>query len=471
MIDSNNMQGFNVLSSQFSALSSPPSPLAPVGFEIPQPFQTTLDNGLRVVVFEDERLPLVSFRLAFFTGDIHDPSDSHGLTSAMATQLTEGTENYTSLQLAEKVERLGANISAHASYDFVTVSASSLSLYANEMLDLMAEVALRPTFPEEELDLYRRNTVEHLKFQRSQPPFLAAEQAARHIYGTHPYARVSPTAADIEKLTRDSLVRHHRRAIVPNNAILIAVGDVKKDELVAKLNDEFQGWEQGSLPPSDFDALPVRTGRTLTIVDRKGSAQSNIVIANSGIKRLDPDYFAVLVMNQVLGAGASSRVFMNIREDKGYTYGAYTRVDAKRLAGDFEATAEVRNEVTGASLKEFFYELNRIRVERVSDEEIADAKSFLTGVFPIRAETQEGLTNLLVNQQLYGLPDDYLQQYRANVDAVTAEQIQEAARKHIRPDEVAIVIVGDADEIIEQVKEYADTVEVFDTDGRQNPER
>ena len=448
-------------------LSSPPAPLAPIAFDIAQPSQDVLENGLRVVVFENERLPLVNFRLAFFAGDIHDPAEHHGLTSAMATQLTEGTESYSSLQLAEKVERLGASISAHASYDFTTISASSLSLYADEMIDLLAEVTLRPTFPEEELDLYRRNTVESLKFQRSQPPFLAAEQAARHIYGTHPYSRVSPTAAEIEKLTRQDLVRHHRRTLIPNNAILIVVGDIKRDELIAQLNDKFAGWEQGSLPSNDFDTPPTRSGRTLTIVDRAGSAQSNIVIANSGIKRLDPDYFPVLVMNQVLGAGASSRVFMNIREDKGYTYGAYTRVDAKMLAGDFEATAEVRNEVTGASLKEFFYELERIRNERVSDEEIADAKSFLTGVFPIRAETQEGLTGLLVNQQIYGLPDDYLQQYRANVDAVTAEQIQEAARKHIRPDEVAIVIVGDADEIMEQVKEYADTVEVYDTEGNK----
>lgn len=450
---------------------NPPAALKPIAFDIAQPSQEVLGNGLRVVVFENERLPLVNFRLAFFAGDIHDPAEHHGLTSAMATQLTEGTESYSSLQLAEKVERLGANLSAHASYDFTTVSASSLSLYASEMIDLLAEVVLTPTFPEEELDLYRRNTVEHLKYQRSQPPFLAAEQAARHIYGSHPYSRVSPSAADIEKLTREDLVRHHRRTLIPNNAILIVVGDIKRDELIAKLVDRFAGWEPGSLPPEKFVPPPVRTGRTLTIVDRPGSAQSNIVIANAGIKRLDPDFFPVLVMNQVLGAGASSRVFMNIREDKGYTYGAYTRVDSKRLAGDFEATAEVRNEVTGASLQEFFYELERIRNERVSDEEIADAKSFLTGVFPIRAETQEGLTNLIVNQHLYGLPDDYLQEYRANIDAVTAEQIQEAAKKHVQPDNAAIVIVGDASEISEQVREYADSVEVFDTEGRPKHDR
>ncbi len=442
-----------------------PEALAPVKFDIPRPEQTVLDNGLRVIVFEDERLPLVSYRLAFHSGDINDPDGATGMTSAMASMLTEGTENYTSLQLAEKIELLGAGIGASASDDFTTVSASSLSLYSTEVLGMMAEVVLRPTFPEDELDLYRRNTVEHLKFQRSQPGFLAGEQSARLIYGKHPYSKVSPNAADIEKLDRDRLIMFHREAFIPNNAMFIAVGDVKLDEVVDELNDHFSDWQQGTVGWEKFEAPPRRTARSLTIVDRKGSAQSNIVITNLGIKRTDPDYFPLIVMNQVLGAGASSRVFMNLREEKGYTYGAYTRLGTKKLAGDFEATAEVRTSVTGESLKEFFYELNRIRDAHVGDDEIADAKNFLTGVFPIRAETQEGLTNLIVNQHLYGLPDDYLQTYRENVDAVTVDDVKRVAVKHIRPDEMAIVIVGDADEVLPQAKEYAATVEIFDTDG------
>ena len=170
-------------------------------------------------------------------------------------------------------------------------------------------------------------------------------------------------------------------------------------------------------------------------------------------------------MNQVLGAGASSRVFMNLREEKGYTYGAYTRLELKKLAGDIEGTAEVRTAVTGDSLKEFFYEFERIRATDVGDEELADAKNFLTGVFPIRAETQEGLTNLIVNQYLYGLPEDYLQTYREHINAVSASEVRRVAMEHIRPDEMAIVIVGDAGEVLPQVKSYSDAVEIFDTDG------
>lgn len=446
---------------------SVPEPLTPIKFDVPQPFQTTLDNGLRVVIFENERLPLVSYRLAFHSGDINDPKGSTGMTSAIASMLTEGTENYTSLQLAEKIERLGAGISASASDDFTIIAASSLSLYRSEILGLMAEVVLRPTFPDDELDLYRRNTIEHLKFQRSQPSFLAGEQAARLIYGEHPYSKVSPNAEDIEKLDREKLRKFHAATLVPNNAIFIVVGDVKRDEFLDELNELFGDWQQGSLPSPSFAQPPVRSERTITIVDRPGSAQSNIVLTNLGVKRTDPDYFSLLVMNQVLGAGASSRVFMNLREEKGYTYGAYTRLETKKLEGDLEATAEVRTAVTGDSLKEFFYELDRIRNEKVGETELADAKNFLTGVFPIRAETQEGLTNLIVNQHLYGLPDDYLQTYRENVDAVTADDVQRVAVKHIRPDEMAIVIVGDANEVLPQVGAYSSSVEIFDTDGNR----
>lgn len=444
---------------------SAPEPLAPVSFDIPQPAQAVLANGLQVIIFEDERLPLVSYRLAFNSGDINDPPDATGMTSAMASMLTEGTENYTSRQLAEKIERLGASIGASASDDFTIVSASSLSLYSSEILGLMAEVVLRPTFPEDELDLYRRNTVEHLKFQRSQAPFLAGEQSARLIYGDHPYSKISPNAADIEKLDRDKLMAFHAATIIPNNAIFIVVGDVKREEFLAEMYRHYGDWQEGSKQPGEFAQPPKRDARTLTIVDRPGSAQSNIVLTNLAIKRSDPDYFPMIVMNQVLGAGASSRVFMNLREEKGYTYGAYTRLGTKNRAGDLEATAEVRTAVTGDSLKEFFYELERIRDEKVGEQELGDAKNFLTGVFPIRAETQEGLTNLIVNQHIYSLTADYLQTYRDNVDAVTVDDVQRVAVKYVHPDEMAIVIVGDAGEVLPQAKEYAETVEIFDADG------
>jgi zinc protease len=443
----------------------PPPPLEPIPFSVPPVHRDELDNGLRIVRFDQPRLPLFNIRLAFRFGDIHDPKGLTGLASAAASVLTEGTANYSSRALADKIERLGASLSASSSDDFTIISASGLSAYREDILDLLSEVVLRPTFPEDELDLYRRNTIEHLKFQRSQPNFLAAEQAARIIYGPHPYSTISPKASDVESLEREELVRFHQSRFVPEGATLIAVGDLGGDDFLSAVSERLGSWSGGRGEMPTFSSPPERTRRTLTVVDRPGSAQSNIVLCNLAVARNDPDHFAVAVMNQVLGAGASSRVFMNLREEKGYTYGAYTRFDQKRLAGDFEATAEVRTAVTGDSIREFFYELERIRDERVGDDELRDAKNFLTGVFPIRAETQEGLTSLIVNQELYELPDDYLQTYRENIAEISAEQVERVARKFIHPDAIAIVVVGDATEILQQTREFADDAEVFDVNG------
>lgn len=449
------------------SIAKPPAPLDSVPFNIADPIRYSLENGMRVVVLPSERVPLVSVRLAFLRGDAQDPKGATGLTSATAAMLTEGTEKYSSRELAEKAERLGATLHASASNDFTVISGSALSIYSDEILGLIAEVLFKPSFPENEIDLYKRNAVENLKYQRSQPNFLANEQAARLIYGEHPYSVVSPSEADYERLKRESLMRFHETAFVPNNAVMIVVGDVDAAELENQLNELFAAWPSGTPESHGETSVSERSERTLTIVDRPGSAQANIVISNIAIPRNHPDHFAATVMNQVLGAGASSRVFMNLREEKGYTYGAYTRLDAKKLAGDFEATAEVRTAVTGDALKEFFYELERIRDERVSSDELADAKSFLTGVFPIRAETQEGLTGLISNQVLYGLPDDYLQSYRERIDAITADDVQRVANEYVRPDVAAMVIVGDAKEIIPQTKPFAKDPEVVDSAGKR----
>lgn len=444
---------------------SAPAPLMPVAFNISQPFETVLENGLRVVVFEDKRLPLVSFRLIFLAGDASEPENSIGLNSAMASMLTEGTDSYSSKMLAEEVERLGASLGASSGSDNTRVSASCLSLYVSDILRLMEQVVLKPTFPDNELNLYKQNTIEGLKFQRSQASFLANEQVARILYGKHPYSIISPTAEDVEKISREKLLEYHRKTFIPNNAILVVVGDVEREDLLNELNDKFGEWQSGEVLQNNFPEIPSRTQKTLTIVDRKGSAQANIVLANPAINRNHPDYFPIIVMNQILGAGASSRIFMNLREEKGYTYGAYSKFDTKRHGGEFEATAEVRTAVTGDSLREFFYELNRIRNEKVSEEELQDAKNFLTGVFPIRAETQEGLTNLIVQQKIYNLPEDYLQTYRDNINAVTIDEVERVAREYILPEKLAVVIVGDAEEILPQAKEYAENIEIFDTEG------
>jgi zinc protease len=448
-------------------LTQAPPPLPSRPIVLPSAHETTLANGLVVIVVEDSRLPLVSYRLALRTGDAHDPAELPGLMDMLTGLLTEGTESRTSREIADEVARLGATLQAGANSDYTTVAASSLATFGDNILELMADVALRPVFPANEVELTKQNTKESLKQQRAQPSFLAGEMVARVMFGRHPYRVTAPSPESVDAVTRGRLIEFHRSTFVANNAVLLIAGDVRQDSVLQQVESLFGKWQQGTVAGDDFPAPPERTSRSAYVVDRPGSAQANIVICNAGITRTSPDYFPLLVMHTVLGANASSRLFMNLREEKGYTYGAYSSLDARRTAGTFRATAEVRTAVTGDSLKEFFYELNRIRNEPVSEKEIADAKSYLTGVFPIRLETQEGLIDQLVQIKMFGLPENYLEIYRNRIQAVTIPEIQDVARKCVRPDEAAIVIVGDGAQIADQIKPYVDEIEFYNTAGKK----
>jgi zinc protease len=455
---------------QTEFIKQPPPPLPARPIKLPTASETILPNGLAVIVVEDSRLPLVSYRLALRTGDAHDPGDLPGLMDMLTGLLTEGTESRTSREIADEVARLGATLQSGANSDYTTVAASSIASFGNQILELLADVALRPVFPANEVELAKQNTKESLKQQRAQPSFLASEMVARVMFGEHPYHVTAPSPESVDATTRERLIEFHRSMFVANNAVLFVTGDVQQDSVLQQVEGLFGNWQPGALARDNFPAPPDRASRSAYIIDRPGSAQANIVISNGGITRTSPDYFPLLVTHTVLGANASSRLFMNLREEKGYTYGAYSSLDARRTAGTFRATAEVRTPVTGDSLKEFFYELNRIRSEPVSEKEIADAKSYLTGVFPIRLETQEGLVDQLVQIKMFGLPRNYLDTYRSQIQAVTIPQVQEVARKYVRPDEAAIVIVGDGAQLLEQVKPYASEIEFYNTAGKKkNP--
>jgi zinc protease len=445
----------------------PPAPLAPRPLNLPTAEETTLANGLRVVVVENPRLPLVTYRLALRTGDAHDPPALPGLTDILTGMLNEGTQTRTSRRIAEDVARIGASVGAGASSDNTTVVATALSQFNDQILELMADITLHPSFPADELELTKQNALQNLIAQRGQPSFLANERLARVIYGEHPYSVVSATPESIAAISRDDLVRFHRRRFIPNNAVLIVGGDIRRDDALRRIEEVFGAWQPGEPEASKFPSPPARHGRTLYLVDRPGSAQSNIIIANPAITRTDPDYFPMLVMHTVLGANASSRIFMNLREDKGYTYGAYTSLDARRTAGSFRATAEVRTTVTGESLKEFFYELGRIREEPVTEKELLDAQNYLTGIFPIRLETLDGLVDQLIQIKMHDLPADYLQTYRERVSAVTREEVQRVARRYVTPDLAAVVVVGDADALADELTGYAEEVEIYDSAGQR----
>jgi len=431
---------------------------------IPEMEEGRLNNGLRVVLLRNNTLPLLNIRLVSHYGEVNDPSSRFGVIGAMSSLLTEGTKSFTSREIAEKIETLGASIGASSSADAFGVSASCLSIHLETVLEVFGEIILGPTFPENELELFKVNTLEGLKYQRSQPPFLADERYSKEIYGEHPYSSVSAVPDMIRGLNREDLMEAHS-AIGVSNCTLLVVGDFEPEELILRMERCFAALPQGADSLNLFPNLPERKKRKLIVVDRVGSAQSNIVMGNSGIPRLHPKYFPASVMNQILGAGASSRLFMNLREDKGYTYGAYSKFAMRRFAGDFEASAEVRTEVTGAAVNEFMNEFENIRNHEVSDVELSDAKNYMTGVFPLRLETQEGLTNALRQQIVFGLHERYLHDYRDMVNAVTTEDVLKVAREWIRPEAFTIVVVGDAKAVLEQLSDVAEETEVYDTEG------
>lgn len=444
-----------------------PAPLTSKPLNIPKPYETVLPNGLRVVILEEKRLPLVSYRLAFRTGSAHNPADMPGLMSMVSGLLNEGTETRTSKQIAEEIARMGATLSAGSSSDYTTVAASALSMYGNQILDLMADVTLHPSFPQNEIDIAKQNTKQGLIQQRAQPSFLAGERLARTLFGAHPYSVVTATPESIDAITRERLQSFHRQMFIPNNAVLFIVGNVERASVLKRVNELFGKWAKGQPAAENFPQPPARTERAIYLVDRPGSAQSTIVIANLAITRSSPDYFPMLLLHTMLGGSFSPRVDQNLRENKGYTYGASTVLDTRRAGGTFRATAEVRTAVTGASLKEFFFELDRIRTEAIPEQELKDNKAFLTGLLPIRIETQEGLTDQLVQIKMLDLPDDYLQTYRDRVNAVTAADVQRVAQRYVTTDKVAIIIVGDAAAIMDQIKPYAQTVEIYDATGKR----
>jgi predicted Zn-dependent peptidase len=333
-------------------------------------------------------------------------------------------------------------------------------------MDVVSDVVLNPTFPQDELNLQKQNLLQELVMKRSQPDFLLEERFNKVVFGEHPYSVVAPTPDSVKKITRDDLVNFHAKNYLPNAAILVVVGDFKVDEMKALIDKELgANWKSGNVVASNLATPPTLKGRHIYLVDRPGSVQSSIKLGNVGIKKSDPDYFSTLVMNQILGGAAHSRLFLNIREKKGYTYGAYSSFAARREPGAFGAEAEVRTDVTGPALKEFIYELDRIRDSKVTDKELADAKAFLVGSFQLGLETQSGLAQRLLERQLYELPPDYLEAYAKKILAVTPDDVQRVAQSRISGPNLAIVVVGDATKIKSALDPFA-PVTIYDTSGK-----
>jgi predicted Zn-dependent peptidase len=421
-----------------------PKPGALPALKLPAIQKRTLSNGLPVWIVELHKVPVVQVSLVVKAGSGADAPGKYGIASLTADMLDEGAGSRDALQIADAVDYLGATLSTDSTSD-----ASSIELHVpvtrlTEALPIMADVALRPTFPDDELKRVRADLLTSFIEAEDDPETLIQFAFPRLVYGPrHRYGTLSGgTAATVKGLTAADLRQFHSQRYVPSNSVLIVTGDISAADAAARLESAFGAWKGAPMPTAAIPTAAQLTSRQVYLVDKPGAAQSQIRIGWIGVPRSTPDYFALRVLNTILGGSFTSRLNQNLREEHGYAYGAGSTFDMRASAGPFYASAGVQTDKTSEALKEFFNELDAIR-KPISPEEIEKAKNYLALLMPRNFETTERLAGSLAQMFIYSLPDDYFATYTQRVRAVTPADVQRVAERYIQPDKFAVVIVGD----------------------------
>ncbi|HEY0701830.1 MAG TPA: pitrilysin family protein [Candidatus Acidoferrales bacterium] len=444
---------------------------APVSKEIlrvqlPRPTVVKLKNGLTLVMLEDHKLPTVDFTMWIRPGQLADPQDLPGVASFTAGMLREGTAKRTSAQIAGEVESLGATLDATSRFgaSYTTVDASGLIIDASKILDLMSDVVLHPAFPADELTKFKQSEGATLEQRLSNPTFLGQQAFKRVVYGDTPMSLASPTKESIEKITADNLKQFHDAHYVPGNTILGITGDFKAAEMRAMIEQYFGAWSGAAEPAQKFSATAPSPTK-ITLVDRPGSVQSVIFGGDRTVQRTDPEYYGLVVMNQVLGGGPQSRLFLDLREEHSLTYGAYSRFSADVYAGDWFAFSPVRTAVTGEAMDRFIYEFKKINDDPTPQAELDDAHRALIANFALSLEQPSQIINDWLTVQYFGLPADYWDKYPDHIGAIDAAGVQASAKKYVDLAHLQWVCVGDRKQIQDTLAKYG-TVNVVDVSGK-----
>ena len=447
------------------AKEQPPAPGPRPEVHFPTIDRALTRNGLELDTVELHELPVVQIRLVIRSGSAADPKDLPGLAQLTAEMLKEGSTKRNSAKIAEAVDFLGAHLDVDNDTDRVFVDMTSLSEHFDEALSLLAEVATKPSFNQQELDKLKKRELARLELESQNPRFLASREFNKAIYGDHPYAHVDTTQAVVKSVKRSDLVQWHMRHFAPNNAFLVVAGDITPEQVKQAAERVFGGWAKRNVPPLDYPLPPASESPQVILVDRPQSVQSVIYYGNLAIARSAPDFVPLLVANQVLGGSAASRLFMDLREKRSLTYGAYSDVGERVQPAPFIALAAVRNEVTGEAMAAFNEHIKRIVQEPPSAEELANAKHFLIDRFPLRIETASKIASLVADLRTYDLPDDYWDRFGDQIAQVTPEQALTAAQKYIKPDKSTIVVVGEATVTKPALEPYG-AITVVDTEGK-----
>jgi len=447
------------------AAGPPPLPkdLPAFGADRPLPVpaiaKSTLPNGLAVWLVKRPGFPKVSAVLAVRGGTAADPSGMEGVSSLLAATLKEGAAKKSARQVAEELQAIGGDLSVAAASDAFYLRASALASGTPRLLDLLAAVALAPAFPAAEVELAKENALQELEAAESTPDFLAAKAFARAVYGAHPYHVVSASRETIGKTTPALLRAEHARRFDPGRALLVVAGDLDEAAAKAAVARAFGAWKASgeTLPPTP--APPAARAREILLVDRPGSVQSTVVSGRPGPAVSDPDWYDVLVANTIYADAFGSRLVTNIREEKGYTYSPSGDFTTRRAGSLLQMQADVRNDVTAATLLEVFYELDRMAATTPAPDELAGAKRYQAGLYLLRNQVQGSVAGTLARNWVNGLPPEALAEFVTKVGAVTAEGVRAAGRKHFLSSTQTVVVVGDAKEVRPQLELWGEVEE------------
>ena len=409
--------------------SAPPA-REPRPYRFPHVTRHTLSNGLRMLVAENHNAPLASIRTLVRSGADHDSAELAGLASITAELLDEGAGDRDAIRLAEDIGLLGGSLGSGADWDATYISFDVLSRNFDQALAIFSEVNLRPTLPEPSLERVRSERLMELLQQRDEPASIAAKRFSALIYGTGAYGNtILGNPGSVSRIGADDVRRFYSTHFVPNNAALVVGGDVDPAHAVALAERLFAAWKPAEVPPRPPITPQTYSESRIYLIDRPAAVQSEIRIGHIGVARATEDYFALSVMNALLGGVFNSRINLNLRERHGYTYGARSMFAFRRQAGPFVVSAPVRNEVTRESVTEVLEELRRIRTGEVEDVELNDTKNFLMGVFPATVQSSSDVAGRLLDMELYDLPHDYFDRYRENIAGVSKKDIQRVAAK------------------------------------------
>lgn len=435
-------------SGDFRAMAPQAGPARPV--EIGKSTQFTLANGLKVIVVENHKLPQISYQLSIDRDEILE-KEKAGLSGIAGSLLATGTTTSTKAEIDEAVDYIGANMSTNATGGF----ASSLTKHTDKILNLFSQVILKPSFPQAEFDKIKTQTLSGLQTEKDDPNAISGNVSNALTYGKeHPYGEIT-NESTVSNVSLEDCKTYYNTYFKPGNAYLVIVGDITPDAAKAKAEKYFGSWPAGKTPAYQY-AFPKAVDKTtVDFVDKAGAVQSVINITYAvDMKPGTADAIPARVMNTILGSGFSGRLFKNLREDKAYTYGAYSSLDADELVGSFSANASVRNEVTDSAVTQFLIELNKLRTEPVTKEELELAKSFIAGGFARSLESPQTVAGFALNIDMYKLPADYYETYLQKLSAVTIDDVSRVAKKYLTPDKARIVVVGNKDEVMNKLTPF-----------------